>query len=257
MNPHLTTCRICGGCTSRKHARMNAGRCKTCTQNLSALIQARGPIYPSLPPAAIDSGWEAYAREEGHYDEGRRSIMESCITSKMLREAISEAIERDPQPYSGRSMYGKRCIGIVTSDPICAAVSIALLLRDRAAGEDADHDIAQLFAKARTDDMGKSSILYFPTRDWEEEAEERSSHADTLGKEFKFEPYGGLEKEMMVEASDVGIPPGSWPRSINVISPDGRSHEFKRGELEKIDGEMVGYRYWSYGDTYLLRVLND
>ncbi len=61
-NKYLTTCADCGAFTSRKYARDHAGRCKSCAEPEPARN------VPTRNERIIDAGFDAYAREEGHYD---------------------------------------------------------------------------------------------------------------------------------------------------------------------------------------------
>lgn len=52
-------CVICGSGTNKAYARAHDGKCKAC---------ATGIEPPTREQRIIDSGYQAYAREEGHYD---------------------------------------------------------------------------------------------------------------------------------------------------------------------------------------------
>jgi hypothetical protein len=64
MKSYLTKC-SCGNTTSKTYARANGGRCKPCVTG-----QPRQPRETAehRQGRLIDSGYEAYAREEGYYD---------------------------------------------------------------------------------------------------------------------------------------------------------------------------------------------
>lgn len=64
---YLTRCKTCGGTTSRKYYRDHAGQCKLCATGI-----APRHAKPTRQERILDCGWEAYAREEGHYDSGDR-----------------------------------------------------------------------------------------------------------------------------------------------------------------------------------------
>jgi len=61
MQSYLTKCNTCGSNTSRVYARKHAGRCKACAE-------PGAERRPTRNQRIIDAGWQAYAREEGHYD---------------------------------------------------------------------------------------------------------------------------------------------------------------------------------------------
>lgn len=82
--------------------------------------------------------------------------------------------ERDEMPhickgYSGRSMYGKTCLGIISDNPVCDIAQLALAALDEA-DSFCDEERAEAFMRivssaltnARTDSMGRSTIVYFP-----------------------------------------------------------------------------------------------
>lgn len=57
----LTQCCECGRPTSKAYAAKHNGQCKACAEPEKQV---------SREALIIDSGWQAYAREEGHYDHG-------------------------------------------------------------------------------------------------------------------------------------------------------------------------------------------
>lgn len=59
---YLQTC-DCGRRTSRAYARKHGGKCKACVDGVA-------PASPTRNERIIDSGYQAYAREEGHFDSG-------------------------------------------------------------------------------------------------------------------------------------------------------------------------------------------
>lgn len=65
MNVYQTKCGACGRTTTRAYARAHDRKCKSCATGKPAV--QRGP---SRSDRIIDQGWEGYAREEGHYDNG-------------------------------------------------------------------------------------------------------------------------------------------------------------------------------------------
>ena len=65
MNTYTTACNSCGNATSRKYAREHDGKCKQCTTG-EAPKRKQG-YWPDRNAQIIDSGYDGYAREEGHY----------------------------------------------------------------------------------------------------------------------------------------------------------------------------------------------
>jgi hypothetical protein len=61
----LCACKQCGSSTSRKYAREHSGLCKRCAEP-----EAKASDKPTRNERILESGYQAYAREEGHYDQG-------------------------------------------------------------------------------------------------------------------------------------------------------------------------------------------
>ena len=60
--------------------------------------------------------------------------------------------------YSGRGMYGKKCIGFTCDNPIGFCMELALFL-----ARDEEEDLAESMAtRSTTDNMGRSTVVYFP-----------------------------------------------------------------------------------------------
>jgi len=86
-------------------------------------------------------------------------------------DSIVELIEGagyDARSYSGRFMFGKECLGVTCDDPIRFMLDVLVHAR----AEDTDdnpvfEDIAVVLKNYRTDDMGRSQIIYFPSVEWE------------------------------------------------------------------------------------------
>ena len=74
--------------------------------------------------------------------------------------------------YSGRGMYGDRCVGIVCDNPARIMFDLGMALGERIANEEGVrwYEIAQAFKHARTDSMGLSSIVYFESLSFDNEA---------------------------------------------------------------------------------------
>lgn len=62
---YLTKCRTCGGTTSKSYARKTNGLCKPCH---TGEPRPAGESNEHRNARMLDAGWNAYAREEGHYD---------------------------------------------------------------------------------------------------------------------------------------------------------------------------------------------
>lgn len=68
--------------------------------------------------------------------------------------------------YSGRSMYGRECLGVTTHSmgDLIADVMVAAAdwTQDEPDGDRAAGDAAEAFRQMRTDSMGHDTIVYFP-----------------------------------------------------------------------------------------------
>ena len=64
MTRYLIACQICGNTTSKHYARQHSGQCKACANPEQAL----STVYGRDNALIIDSGYQAYAMESGHYD---------------------------------------------------------------------------------------------------------------------------------------------------------------------------------------------
>lgn len=65
MKSYLTKCYSCGRTTNRKYASSHKGCCKSCAEGVPAPSRESSEDRQGR---LIDSGWNAYAREEGYYD---------------------------------------------------------------------------------------------------------------------------------------------------------------------------------------------
>jgi hypothetical protein len=64
-SPYVTRCKQCPGLTSRKYARKHNGLCKACVTG-----ESKQDNTPTREQRILEHGYQAYAREEGHYDTG-------------------------------------------------------------------------------------------------------------------------------------------------------------------------------------------
>jgi recombinational DNA repair protein (RecF pathway) len=60
---YLATCVSCGRTTSKQYASRHGGHCKRCASGETA-----ERTYEDRNAFILDHGYDAYAREEGHYD---------------------------------------------------------------------------------------------------------------------------------------------------------------------------------------------
>lgn len=88
-------------------------------------------------------GWEVL--------DTAREIQKFCENSDGTYEFYGD--------YSGRMMFGKKCVGVVCKDAVQAAADLA--------GHLAGYGLS--FGRACRDQLGKGEILYFPDIAWKEE----------------------------------------------------------------------------------------
>ena len=70
--------------------------------------------------------------------------------------------------YSGRFMYGEKCIGIVGTGSLEIGMKLIIYLFN-----ESEEDLANTFSKnCNEDNMGRQSIVYFPSIQWDGENEE-------------------------------------------------------------------------------------
>lgn len=65
--------------------------------------------------------------------------------------------------YSGRGMYGERCIGITCHSALTTIGQLTMYLARNGVSDDV---INELLACPCSDNMGMGSILYFPKSKW-------------------------------------------------------------------------------------------
>jgi hypothetical protein len=92
------------------------------------------------------------------------------MDASKLIEALEDA-GYEPRSYSGRGMYGRECVGVVTSGASFrlgaeVAKSAAYLADDEEEAQAVLCDLAEL--SVATDAMGFDTIVYFPGVDWPE-----------------------------------------------------------------------------------------
>lgn len=64
---YLTQCSKCRCTTSKKYARVHGGMCKACAEPKHTSSHTSDHT-PTREQRILDYGYQAYAREEGHFD---------------------------------------------------------------------------------------------------------------------------------------------------------------------------------------------
>ena len=67
-NKFLVLCNRCSGNTSFNYAKKHQGLCKSCAEPKT--VRDRDDNTPTREQRILEHGSQAYAREEGHYDQG-------------------------------------------------------------------------------------------------------------------------------------------------------------------------------------------
>lgn len=99
------------------------------------------------------------------------------ITAENLVSILVELGE-DVRDYSGRGMYGERCVGINVSSANAVqfgfqlACDIGIRLLDELGSMDAQDVLDELSGlEIQTDSLGKGIIVYFPKLKWSDECD--------------------------------------------------------------------------------------
>lgn len=86
--------------------------------------------------------------------------------SKHPLQQVFELMEAEPRAYSGRAMYGQRCLAIVTDINVGEVFGRVLetMTEQKIIHEDPHqcNVIAEAFRGMRTDSMGRDIVIYFP-----------------------------------------------------------------------------------------------
>ena len=98
----------------------------------------------------------------------------------MNAKEVIEMAGYKTQSYSGRGMYGKQCLGVQVDDSVFqfyanvieqAADEIVSRLDDE--HDDAVYDVLEevgkMLRRTRSDSLGLSTIIYWPSIPWEED----------------------------------------------------------------------------------------
>ncbi len=79
---------------------------------------------------------------------------------------LLEGIGLEPYSYSGRGMYGKRCLAVDTDSPLETMAIIALEAVDVATELEDARDTIEALQYPSSDSMGRSSVLYWSRIEW-------------------------------------------------------------------------------------------
>lgn len=103
------------------------------------------------------------------------------LSSKALHEAITALSDNGydlqislPRKYSGRGMYGKQCIGVVTDQPL----KLMALITAQMAEIDLLDEFLNIIGSVAQDSMGYDTVVYFKRVEWPEGVEETEEESD-------------------------------------------------------------------------------
>lgn len=83
-------------------------------------------------------------------------------TQEMIE--LIENTEHQPRFYSGRGMYGKRCLAVDANSIIGLVASLIEACSDY----EQVMKLVNVLRSAKTDSMGLGEVLYFPKLEWVE-----------------------------------------------------------------------------------------
>jgi hypothetical protein len=81
---------------------------------------------------------------------------------ELIRDFVENNGDSIRKQYSGRSMYGKYCFGIVCDNAYSTLMYLTQMLMEN----DERNLIEEMASMIRSDSMGLSKILYFPRIEW-------------------------------------------------------------------------------------------
>lgn len=86
--------------------------------------------------------------------------MSTKITFELLLDTFENLGFEVYPNYSGRGMYGKKCVGVIFSDSL--ALNVAMVTLELMSRGCNSREIERLFSSSATDSLGIREILYFP-----------------------------------------------------------------------------------------------
>jgi len=98
-----------------------------------------------------------------------KAVSREPVTAERVRELFEDA-QYEAFAYSGRGMYGDRCLAVTTDSPGGAAQAVLDVVQacaENGAAEDV-LELVRLLRGSRTDSMGRDTVVYWPGLSWEE-----------------------------------------------------------------------------------------
>lgn len=108
------------------------------------------------------------------------------IKMHILQQLSQQSIYKATN-YSGRGMHGKSCLGFQVESGVSVGEFIADMMDEAASSTEGDRSLfafhieamAEAFRDMKTDSLGRGTIVYFPSVDFE--AEEGETDEDSVG----------------------------------------------------------------------------
>ena len=90
-----------------------------------------------------------------------------------LLKALIEAAGYEAYSYSGRGMFGRKCVGLTCPDVNTAIADLFEVVFDASGDYDECMDIltalCEAIRKSASDSMGLDKVLYFKSVEWQDE----------------------------------------------------------------------------------------
>ncbi|MGH9921075.1 MAG: hypothetical protein ACRD6W_19675, partial [Nitrososphaerales archaeon] len=117
-------------------------------------------------------------------------------------QSVLEGVGYECRSYSGRGMYGAKCLGVEIDRDTSLGYLVGDLI-DALEGDDDLREVADGFRQLRSDDMGLGTIFYFPGVPYVEDEPEEEEDEEDGGP-----PVVYLEaSKLLLEPSDfLGLP---------------------------------------------------
>lgn len=89
------------------------------------------------------------------------NLMEKSALQEML-EGLKSLYSFKIRDYSGRGMYGRQCLSIITDHHSVHSFELAFQLGRAAADSGCFQDVEDMICDTREDSMGFSSVIFWP-----------------------------------------------------------------------------------------------
>ena len=87
--------------------------------------------------------------------------MERQIDATALKE-IFERMDYEVHSYSGRGMFGNRCLAVTCNNPSGWVAEVFLYLSENKTPYEEIVKVAEILKDSRVDSLGRASVVYWP-----------------------------------------------------------------------------------------------